>query len=148
METMTNTENTLAAAQNDLISSAARDIVKKAAEAAKERTMTFQAGAEKATTAVEQKLATAVGEVAKLTRQAQQAAYEDAQAFFSGVDQLASAKCAGEAVRIYLDYVRGRSDVAIARASTASDLLGKLVTSGAKTVQQMVVNYGLFNKAA
>jgi hypothetical protein len=148
METMTDTENAFATAQNELIPGAARDFVRKAAGAAKERATTLQAGAEKATTAVEEKLVTAVAEVAKLTRQAQQAAYEDAQAFFSSVDQLASAKCAGEAVQIYLDYVRGRSDVAIARARTASDLVGKLVTSGAKTVQQTMASYGLFNKAA
>jgi len=145
---MTDTENAFAAAQNKLIPAAARDFVKKAAGAAKERATTFHAGPEKATTTVEQTLVTAVGEVAKLTRQAQQAAYEDVQALFSGVNQLASAKCASEAVRIYLDYVRNRSDVAIARASTASDLVGKLVISGAKTVQQTMANYGLFNNAA
>jgi hypothetical protein len=65
---------------------------------------------------------TAVGEVAKLTRQAQQAAYEDAQAFFSGVDQLASAKYLGEPVQIYVGYMRNRSDVAMARARTSRDL--------------------------
>jgi hypothetical protein len=119
-----------------------------AVSAAIERATTFHACAEKATTGVEQKLVTAVGEVAKLTRQAQQAAYEDAQAFFSGVDQLASAKCLGEAVGIYVDYMRSLSDVAIERARAASDLVGKLVTSGAKTVQETIVNYGLFNKAA
>ena len=145
---MTNTENAFAAAQNELIPAAARDFVKKAAGAAKERATTFQAGAEKATTAVEEKLVSAVAEVAKLTRQAQQAAYEDAQAFFSGVDQLASAKCLGDAARIYVDYVRSRSDVAIERARTASDLLGKLVTSGARTAQETIANYGLFKKVA
>jgi hypothetical protein len=44
--------------------------------------------------------------------------------------------------------MRSRSDVAIERARAASDLVGKLVTSGAKTVQETIVNYGLFNKAA
>jgi hypothetical protein len=70
----------------------------------------------------EQTVVTAVGEVAKLTRQAQQAAYEDAQAFFSGVDQLASAKYLGEPVQIYVGYMRNRSDVAMARARTSRDL--------------------------
>jgi hypothetical protein len=148
METMTNAENTFAAAQNELIPAAARDFVKKAAGAAKQRATTFHADAEGATTAVEQNLVTAVGEVAKLTRQAQQAAFEDTQAFLSAVDQLASAKSVREAVQIYVDYMRSRSDVAIARARTASDLVGKLVTSGAKTVQETIANYGLLNKAA
>ena len=98
--------------------------------------------------AVEQMLVTAVGEVAKLTRQAQQAGYEDAQAFFSGVDQLASAKCVGEAVQIYVDYMRNRSDVAMARARTVRDLFGKLVASGANTGQKTIANDGPFNKAA
>ena len=93
-------------------------------------------------------MVTAVGEVAKLTRQAQQAAYEDAQAFFSGVDQLVSAKRVGEAVQIYVDYMRNRSDVAMARARAARDLFGKLVASGANTGQKMIANDGPFNKAA
>ena len=135
---MTDTENAFAAAQYELIPAAARDFVKKAAVTAKERATTFHAGAEKAATAVEQTVVTAVGEVAKLTRQAQQAAYEDAQAFFSGVDQLASAKCVGEAVQIYVDYMRNGSDVAMARARTARDLFSKLVASGANTRQKTI----------
>jgi hypothetical protein len=148
METMTDTENALAAAQYEPIPAAARDFVKKAAATAKERATTFHAGADKATTAVEQTAVSAVGEVAKLTRQAQQAAYEDAQAFFSGVDQLASAKCVGEAIQIYVDYMRNRSDVAMARARTARDLFSKLVASGANTIQKTIANDGPFNEAA
>ena len=145
---MTDTKNAFAAAQYEPIPAAARDFVKKAAVTAKERATTFHAGADKATTAVEQTLVTAVGEVAKLTRQAQQAGYEDAQAFFSGVDQLASAKCVGEAVQIYVDYMRNRSDVAMARARTARDLFSKLVASGANTGQEMIANGGWLNEAA
>jgi hypothetical protein len=148
METMTDTENAFAAAQYEPNPATARDFVKKAAATAKERATTFHAGADKATTAVEQTVVTAVGEVAKLTRQAQQAAYEDAQAFFSGVDQLASAKCVGEAIQIYVDYMRNRSDVAMARARTARDLFSKLVASGANTIQKTIANDGPFNEAA
>jgi len=145
---MTDTENAFAAAQYEPNPATARDFVKKAAATAKERATTFHAGADKATTAVEQTVVTAVGEVAKLTRQAQQAAYEDAQAFFSGVDQLASAKCVGEAIQIYVDYMRNRSDVAMARARTARDLFSKLVASGANTIQKTIANDGPFNEAA
>jgi phasin len=148
METMTDTENAFATAQYEPNPAAARDFVKKAAATAKERATTFHAGADKATTAVEQTVVTAVGEVAKLTRQAQQAAYEDAQAFFSGVDQLASAKSVGEVVQIYVDYMRNRSDVAIARARTARDLFGKVVASGANTRQKTIANGGPFKEAA
>jgi hypothetical protein len=148
METMTDTKSAFAAAQYEPIPDAARDFVRKAAAAAKERATTFHAGADKATTAVEQTLVTAVGEVAKLTRQAQQAAYEDAQAFFSGVDQLVSAKRVGEAVQIYVDYMRNRSEVAMARGRAARDLFSKLVASGANTGQKTIANDGPFNKAA
>jgi hypothetical protein len=145
---MTDIKNAFAAAQYEPIPAAARDFVKKAAATARERATTFHAGADKATRAVEQTMVTAVGEVAKLTRQAQQAGYEDAQAFFSGVDQLASAKCLGEAVQIYVDYMRDRSDVAMARARTARGLFGKLVGSGVNTGQKTIANDGPFNKAA
>jgi hypothetical protein len=148
METMTDTKISLASAQNEPIPVGARDFVKKAAAAAKERATTFHAGADKATTAVEQKLVTTVGEVAKLTREAQQAAYEDVQAFFSSVDQLASAKCLGEAFEIYVDWMLNRSDVAVARAKAASDLVGKLVASGANSVQETIANGGRFSEAA
>jgi hypothetical protein len=145
---MTDIKNAFAAAQYEPIPAAARDFVKKAAATARERATTFHAGTDKATRAVEQTMVTAVGEVAKLTRQAQQAGYEDAQAFFSGVDQLASAKCLGEAVQIYVDYMRNRSDVAMARARTARDLFGKLVASGASAAQETIANGGWLNEAA
>jgi hypothetical protein len=148
METMTDTENAFAAAQYEPIPAAARDFVKKAAATAKERATTFHSDADKAAAGIEQALVTAVGEVAKLARQAQQAAYEDAQAFFSGVDQLASAKSVGEVVQIYVDYMRNRSDVAIARARTARDLFGKVVASGANTRQKTIANGGPFKEAA
>jgi hypothetical protein len=148
METMTDTENAFAAAQYEPIPAAARDFVKKAAATAKERATTFHSDADKAAAGIEQALVTAVGEVAKLARQAQQAAYEDAQAFFSGVDQLASAKSVGEVVQIYVDYMRNRSDVAIARARTARDLFGKVVASGANNRQEMIANGGPFKEAA
>jgi hypothetical protein len=145
---MTDIKNAFAAAQYEPIPAAARDFVKKAAATARERATTFHAGTDKATRAVEQTMVTAVGEVAKLTRQAQQAGYEDAQAFFSGVDQLASAKCLGEAVQIYVDYMRNRSDVAMARAHTARDLFGKLVASVASAAQETIANGGWLNEAA
>jgi hypothetical protein len=140
---MTETENTFAAAaQNEPIiaPAAAREFVKKAAEAGKERATTLHASAEKATTSVEQTLVNAVGEVAKLTRHAQRAAYEDTEAFFSGLDQLASAKSLGEAVQIYVDYLRSRGDVTAARARAATDYVGKLLSAGAKSVQETKTN--------
>src|ERR1700678_3442482 len=71
---MTETENTTFAQDGIVAPAVARDFVKKAAEAAKNRAAALHANVEKATTNVEQTLANTVGEVAKLTRQAQQAA--------------------------------------------------------------------------
>jgi hypothetical protein len=142
MEIMTEMENTIASP------AAARDFVKKAADAAKERATTFHANAEKATANVEQTMVNAVGEVAKLARQAQQAAYEDAEAFFSGVGKLAAAESVGEAVQVYVDYLRGRSDVATQRARAASDYVGKLLADGAKTVQENVSKARAFAEKA
>jgi phasin len=142
METMTETENMIATP------AAARDFVKKAADAAKERATTFHANAEKATANVEQTLVNAVGEVAKLTRHAQQAAYEDAEAFFSGVGKLAAAQSFGEAVQIYSDYLRARADVATQRTRAASDYVGKLLADGAKTVQENVAKANVFAQKA
>ena len=139
---MTETENTIATP------AAARDFVKKAADAAKERATTFHANAEKATANVEQSLVSAVGEVAKLTRHAQQAAYEDAEAFFSGVGKLATAESVGEAVQIYVDYLRGRADVVTARTRTANEYVGKLLADGAKTVRENVAKAGDFAQKA
>jgi hypothetical protein len=142
MEIMTEMENTIASP------AAARDFVKKAADAAKERATTFHANAEKATANVEQTMVNAVGEVAKLARQAQQAAYEDAEAFFSGLGKLAAAESVGEAVQVYVDYLRGRSDVATQRARAASDYVGKLLADGAKTVQENVSKARAFAEKA
>jgi phasin len=147
METMTDTENTFAA-EPVVTPAAARDFVKKAAEAAKERATSLHVNAEKATASVEQTLVNTVGEVAKLTRQAQQAVYDDAEAFLSGVGNLASAKTVGEAMQIYVDYLRGRGDVAMARTRAAGDYFGKLMADSAKTVQDNVAKAGVFNSKA
>jgi hypothetical protein len=152
MEIMTDTENTFTAAeQNERVDSlaAARDFVKKAAEAAMERTTSFHAGVEKATASVEQTLVNSVGEVAKLSRQAQQAAaYEDAEAFLSGVNKLASANGIGEAVQIYVEYIRAGSDTAISRARATSDYVGKILADGAKSLQANISKAGVFTRKA
>ena len=61
---------------------------------------------------------------------------------------MASAKCVGEAVQIYVDYMRSRGDVAKARARTARDLFGKDVASGANTRRKTIANGGPFKEAA
>jgi Phasin protein len=148
---MTETANSAATAEQKLgvISpAAAREFVKKATEAARERATSVHANAERATASVEQAVVNSVGEVAKLTRQAQQAAYEDAEAFLAGVDKLASAGCLGEAFQTYVDYLRGRGDVAVSRARATGDYIGKFLTDGSKAVQDNLAKASVFNRKA
>src|SRR6516225_4203996 len=125
---------------------AARDFVKRAATNAKERAADVYAGSEKVTAAIETAAADSVSEAAKISRNIQQAIYQDAEAFFAGIDKLASAKTINEAVQIQSDLVRARGEVFVSRAKSTSEYLGKLVANGAKTAQD---NFSkVYNKTA
>src|ERR1700730_11733938 len=78
--------------QNMEVPEAAREFVKKQAETAKERAADFHAGSEKVSAATEPAVAGSVTEAAKISRNIQDALYHDAEAFFAGIDKLASAK--------------------------------------------------------
>src|ERR1700751_2138533 len=121
--------------QNMEVPEAAREFVKKQAETAKERAADFYAGSEKATDAIESAVAGSVSEAAKISRNIQQALYQDAEAFFAGIDKLASAKSLSEAAQIQSELVRARGEVFVSRAKASSEYLGKLVTGGAKNAQ-------------
>jgi phasin len=121
--------------QNLEVPEAAREFVKKQAETAKERAADFYAGSEKATDAFESAVAGSVSEVAKISRNIQQALHQDTQAFFAGIDRLASAKSINEAVQIQSDLLRSRGEVLMSRAKASTEYLGKLVAEGAKTAQ-------------
>jgi len=121
--------------QNLEVPEAARDFVKKQAETAKERAADFYAGSEKATDAIESAVAGSVSEVAKISRNIQQALYQDAEAFFAGIDKLASAKSLNEAVQIQSDLLRSRGEVLVSRAKASTEYLSKLVTESAKSAQ-------------
>lgn len=114
---------------------AAREIVKRAVDSAKERAADAHAGAEKVTNVIEDAAVGAVSETVKISRNLQQAFYEDAEAFFTGIDKLASAKTFADALQIQSDYLRSRSEVAVARTKSASEYAGKLFAEGAKTAQ-------------
>jgi phasin len=114
---------------------AARELVKKTANTAKERVADLHAGSEKVTAVIETAVAGSVSEAAKISRTIQQAIYQDAEAFFSGIDKLASAKSLNEAVQIQSDMVRARGEVLMSRAKSTTEYLGKLVADGAKTAQ-------------
>src|ERR1700680_1111326 len=121
--------------QNLEVPEAAREFVKKQAETAKERAADLYAGSEKATDAIETAVAGSVSEAAKISRNVQQAIYQDAEAFFAGIDKLASAKSLNEAVQIQSDMLRARGEVLVSRAKASTEYLGKLVADGAKTAQ-------------
>ncbi|MFT0877490.1 phasin [Rhodopseudomonas sp. G2_2311] len=114
---------------------AARDFVRRAAGTAKEKVADFHAGSEKVTSAIEETVANSVSEAAKITRNIQQAIYQDTETFFSGIDKLASAKSVQEAFQIQTDLARSQGEVLVSRARSATEYFGKLVSDSAKSVQ-------------
>ena len=125
---------------------AAREFVKKQAETAKERAADFYAGSEKASEVIETAVTGSVSEAAKIGRNIQQAFYQDAEAFFAGVDKLASAKSINEAVQIQSDLLRAHGETLVSRAKASTEYLGKLVTEGAKSAQDNFTK--VYNKTA
>ena len=125
---------------------AAREFVRKQAETAKVRAADLHAGSEKVTAAIETAVTGSVSEAAKISRNIQQALYQDAEAFFAGIDRLASATSLNEAVQIQSDMLRARGEVFVSRAKASSEYLGKLVADGAKTAQDNFAK--VYNKTA
>ena len=132
--------------QNMEVPEAAREFVKRSANTAKERAADVYAGSEKVTAAIETAVADSVSEAAKVSRNIQQALYQDAEAFFAGIDKLASAKSLNEAVQIQSDLARARGEVFVSRAKSTTEYLGKLVANGAKTAQDNLAK--VYNKTA
>ncbi len=132
--------------QNVEVPEAAREFVKKTANSAKERAADVYAGSEKVTAALETAVVDSVSEAAKISRNIQQALYQDAEAFFAGLDKLASAKSLNEAVQIQSDLARARGEVFVSRAKSTTEYLGKLVANGAKTAQDNFAK--VYNKTA
>jgi len=121
--------------QNMEVPEAAREFVKKAAGTAKDRAAEIHTGSEKVTSAIETAVAGSVSETAKISRNIQQAVYDDAQALFAGIDKLASAKSLNEAVTIQGDLLRAHGEVVMSRAKATTEYFGKLIADGAKTAQ-------------
>ena len=132
--------------QNMEVPEAARDFVKRTANTAKERAADVYAGSEKVTAVIETAVADSVSEAAKISRNIQRAIYQDAEAFFAGIDKLASAKSLNEAVQIQSDLARARGEVLVSRAKSTTEYLGKLVADGAKTAQDNLAK--VYNKTA
>ena len=121
--------------QNLEVPEAAREFVKKSANTAKDRAAEVFAGSERVTAAVENAVTESVTEAGKISRNIQQAIYDDAQAFFAGIDKLASAKSFSEAVEIQSSLLRSRGEVFVSRAKATADYVGQLAANGAKSAQ-------------
>ena len=106
--------------QNLEVPEAAREFVKKQAETAKVRAADMHAGSEKVTAAIETAVAGSVSEAAKISRNIQQALYQDVEAFFAGIDKLASAKSLSEAAQIQSEMVRARGELFVSRAKATT----------------------------
>jgi phasin len=132
--------------QNLEVPEAAREFVKKTANTAKERAAEVLAGSERVTAALENAAAESVTEAGKISRNIQQAIFADAEAFFAGIDKLASAKSINEAVQIQSDMLRSQGEVFVSRAKATTDYLGKLVANGAKSAQDNFAK--VYNKTA
>jgi phasin len=132
--------------QNLEVPEAAREFVKKTANTAKDRAAEAFAGSERVTAAVENAVTESVAEASKISRNIQQAIYEDAEAFFAGIDKLASAKSISEAVEIQSSLLRSRGEVFVSRAKATADYVGKLAANGAKSAQDNFAK--VYNKTA
>ena len=121
--------------QNMEVPEAAREFVKKAAGTAKDRATDLHTGSEKVTSVIENAFAGSVSETAKISRNIQQAVYDDAQALFAGIDKLASAKNLSEAVTIQSDLLRAQGEIVMGRAKATTEYFSKLFADSAKTAQ-------------
>jgi len=132
--------------QNLDVPDATRDFVKRAAGTAKEKAADLHAGSEKVTSVIEETVTHSVTEAAKISRNIQQAFYDDAAAFFTGLEKVASAKSVNEAVQIQSDLVRSQGEVLMSRAKSATEYFGKLAADSTKQVQDNFAKS--FNKTA
>lgn len=127
---------------------AARDFVKRSVEAAQERAASVHAGSVKATDAIESATIKGVSGFARLSRDMQAAAYDDAKAYFASVSKIAGAKSFGEAVQLHVDYLRDRADVNIGRTKAAIEYVTDSLADGAKKAQENLGKVVSMNKAA
>ena len=122
----------------------ARDFVKRSAEMAKDRAADIHSGSVKATDAIENAATTAVSGLARMSRDVQAAAYDDASAYFNSLGKIAGATSFGEAMQLHVDYLRDRSEVNMGRAKSMFDFVsGSLANAGKKAQETVskVANY-------
>ena len=127
---------------------ATRDFVKRAAGTASDKAAEIHAGSEKVTSAIETAVSNSVSEASKISRNFQDAIYQDVASFFAGIDKLASAKSLNEAVQIQSDLVRAQGEVLVSRAKSSTEYLGTLVADGARTAQENLAKATSYAKSA
>ena len=127
---------------------AARDFVKRAAGTAKDRAAEIHEGSAKVTAAIETAVADSIAETAKITRNFQQALYQDAEAVFAAIDKLASATSFNEAFQIQTELLRTQGEVVVARTRAATEYLGKFAAENAKTAQDNLAKVASYARSA
>ena len=127
---------------------AARDFVKRSVEVAEERVASVHAGSVKATDAIESAAIKGVSGLARLSRDMQAAAYDDAKAYFASISKIAGAKSFGEAVQFHVDYLRDRANVNMGRTKAAIESVTESLADGAKKAQENLGKVVNMNKAA
>src|ERR1700761_1114792 len=123
------------ALKNLQVPDAARDFVRQSTNTAKDRAADLKAGSENVTAAIETAVTGSLTQAAQISRNIQQALFQDAESLFAGIDKLASAKSFSEAVQIQTDMVRAGGETFAARAKSSTEYLGRLVADTAKTAQ-------------
>jgi len=134
--------------QNMEVPEAARDFVKKQAATAQTRAAELHVNSDKVTSAIETAVAGSVSETAKIARNVSQAALADAQALFTTIEKLASAKSINEAVQINTDALKAQGEVIVGRAKATTEYLGKVIADGAKSAQDNFAKVTNFAKSA
>lgn len=112
----------------------AREYAHRAAEAVLERATSLHAGAEKATDAIETAAVDSVEGLAKVSREIQNAMFDDAKAAIVAFEKTVAATSVGEAFRIQADFYRAQFDVNVSRAKTVGALVAQAAQDGAKTI--------------
>ena len=136
------------ALKNIDVPEATRDLVKRAATSAKDRAAAIHTGSEKVTVAIESAVTGSITEATKISRNVQEAVYDDMTAFFAGIEQLAGAKSFNEAMQIQSDLVRSRSEVLVGRAKSASEYMARAITEGARSAQDNFAKATAYGKTA
>lgn len=136
------------ALKNIDVPEATRDFVKRAATSAQDRATEFHTGSDKVTTAIETAFTGSITEASKISRNVQEAVYDDVKAFFAGIEQLAGAKSLNEAMQIQSDLIRARSEVLVGRAKSTSEYLARAITEGARSAQDNFAKVASYSKTA